>query len=169
MTISMYSTAIPVFKQLLTGLRDVLAKAESHATEKKIDANAFLQARLFPDMFALTRQVQIAADFAKSVSSRLAGIEVPAYDDNEQTFAELQTRIEKTLAFISELAPAQFDGSENLEIVLRPGTPKEKKLTGQVYLLQYGLPQFMFHVTTAYNILRHNGVEIGKRDFMGAY
>lgn len=169
MTISMYSSSIPVFKQMLTGLSDVLNKAEAHATEKKIDTSVFLQARLFPDMFALTRQVQIAADFAKSVSSRLAGIEVPAYDDNEQTFAELHTRIQKTLAFIGELTPAQIDGSESLEIVLRPGTPKEKKLTGQTYLLQYGLPQFFFHVTTAYDILRHNGVEIGKRDFMGAY
>jgi len=169
MTISMYAASIPVFKQMLNGLSDVLAKAEAHATEKNIDANAFLQARLFPDMFPLTRQVQIAADFAKSVSSRLAGIDVPAYEDSEQTFAELQARIKKTLAFIDGVTAAQIDGSESLEVVLRPGTPKEKKLTGQVYLLQYGLPQFFFHVTTAYAILRHNGVEIGKRDFMSTY
>ncbi|MDP5008513.1 MAG: DUF1993 domain-containing protein [Glaciimonas sp.] len=169
MTISMYSASIPVLKQMLNALNDVLAKAEAHATEKKIDANAFLQARLFPDMFPLTRQVQIAADFAKSVPSRLAGVEVPAYEDTEQTFAELQARIKKTVAFIDGLTAAQIDGTENMEVVLRPGTPKEKKLTGQAYLLQYGLPQFFFHVTTAYDILRHNGVEVGKRDFMGAF
>jgi len=117
----------------------------------------------------LSRQVQIAADFAKSVSARLAGAEVPAYDDTEQSFAELRARIAKTVAFIDGIQPEQLDGSEQLEIVLRPGTPKEKKLSGQTYLLHYGLPQFFFHVTTAYDILRHNGVEVGKRDFMGAY
>ncbi|AMO94155.1 hypothetical protein CFter6_1447 [Collimonas fungivorans] len=169
MTISMYSASIPVFKQMLSALNDVLAKAEAHAAEKKIDPNAFLQARLFPDMFPLLRQVQIAADFAKSVPARLAGAEVPSYEDSELTFADLHARVQKTLAFIDGLTAAQIDGSETLEIVLRPGTPKEKKLTGQTYLLGYGLPQFFFHVTTAYDILRHNGVEVGKRDFMGAY
>ncbi|AMP06254.1 DUF1993 domain-containing protein [Collimonas pratensis] len=169
MSISMYSTSIPVFKQLLNALSDVLAKAEAHATEKKIDPNALLQARLFPDMFPLVRQVQIAADFAKSVPARLAGAEVPSYEDNEQSFADLHARIQKTLAFIDGLSAEKIDASEALEIVLRPGTPKEKKLNGQTYLLGYGLPQFFFHVTTAYDILRHNGVEIGKRDFMGAY
>jgi hypothetical protein len=165
----MYSASIPVFKQMLSALNDVLAKAEAHAAEKKIDPNAFLQARLFPDMFPLLRQVQIAADFAKSVPARLAGAEVPSYEDSELTFADLHARVQKTLAFIDGLTAAQIDGSEALEIVLRPGTPKEKKLTGQTYLLGYGLPQFFFHVTTAYDILRHNGVEVGKRDFMGAY
>ena len=169
MTISMYNASIPVFKQMLSALNDVLAKAEAHATEKKIDPNAFLQARLFPDMFPLLRQVQIAADFAKSVPARLAGAEVPSYEDSELTFADLHARIQKTLAFIDGLSAAQIDSSATLEIVLRPGTPKEKKLTGQTYLLGYGLPQFFFHVTTAYDILRHNGVEVGKRDFMGAY
>ncbi|MFC5473428.1 DUF1993 domain-containing protein [Paraherbaspirillum soli] len=169
MTISMYSASIPVFKQMLNAMNDVLVKAEAHATEKKIEPNALLQARLFPDMLPLVRQVQIAADFAKSVPARLAGIEVPSYEDNEQTFAELHARIAKTLAFIDGLSAAQIDGSEGLEIVLRPGTPKEKKLSGQAYLLSYGLPQFFFHVTTTYAILRHNGVEIGKRDFMGAF
>ena len=169
MSISMYSAAIPVFKQMLNSLHDVLAKAEAHATARNIEADALLQARLYPDMFALLRQVQIAADFAKGVSARLADVELPAYEDNEQTFAELQARIAKTLAFIDTLSAAQIDGSETREIVLRPGTPKEKKLSGQAYLLNYGLPQFFFHVTTAYAILRHNGVEIGKKDFMGAY
>lgn len=169
MTTFMYSTSVPVFKQLLTSLQAILAKAEAHAAEKKIEPGAFLQARLFPDMFPLLRQVQIAADFAKGVSARLAGVDVPVYEDKEQTFADLQALIGKTLAFIDSLTPAQFEGSETREIVLRPGTPKEKKLVGQSYLSNYGLPQFFFHVTTAYAILRSNGLEVGKRDFMGAY
>ncbi|HTN65445.1 MAG TPA: DUF1993 domain-containing protein [Burkholderiaceae bacterium] len=169
MSISMYSSSVPVFRQMLNALNEVLAKAEAHVTTKSIEPGALLQDRLFPDMFPLFRQVQIAADFAKSVSARLANIDVPAYDDTEQSFADLRARITKTLAFIDGIQPEQFDGSEQLEIVLRPGTPKEKKLSGQTYLLHYGLPQFFFHVTTAYAILRHNGVEIGKRDFMGSY
>lgn len=166
---TLYNASVPVFKQLLTALSDVLSKAEAHATERKIDPAVFLQSRLYPDMFPLVRQVQIASDFAKSVPSRLAGIEVPAYDDTEQTFAELQTRIKNTLSILDGISAAQMDGKESLEIVLRPNTPKEKKLNGETYLLNYGLPQFFFHVTTAYAILRHNGVEIGKRDFMGSY
>ena len=167
MTVSIYDASIPVFKQMLTAMGHVLAKAESHANEKKILPEALLQARLFPDMFPLIRQVQIAADFAKGVSARLAGVEVPAYDDTEQSFADLQLRIKKTLQFIDTLTPSQCEGAAASEIVLRPGTPKEKKFTGTAYLLSYGLPQFFFHVTTAYAILRHNGVEIGKGDFMG--
>ena len=120
-------------------------------------------------MFPLIRQVQVAADFAKSVSARLAGVEVPAYEDNEQTFADLQARISKTLEFIESLTPAQFEGSETRQILLRSGTPKEKILLGHNYLNNYGLPQFFFHVTTAYAILRHNGLEVGKGDFMGAF
>jgi len=169
MTLSMYSASIPVFQQLLNALKEVLTKAEAHAADKHFEPQALLQARLFPDMFPLLRQVQIAADFAKSVPARLAGVEVPAYEDSEQSFADLHARIDKTLSFLAGLRPAQIDGSEALEVVLRPGTPKEKKLSGQTYLLGYGLPQFFFHVTTAYDILRHNGVEIGKRDFMGVY
>ncbi|RFC35139.1 MAG: hypothetical protein DID90_2727554527 [Candidatus Nitrotoga sp. LAW] len=169
MSTYMYTTSIPVFKQLLNSLSVILTKAEAYATEKKINPTVLLEARLYPDMFPLSRQVQIAADFAKSVSARLAGVEVPAYDDNEQSFAELQTRISKTLSFIESLTPSQFEGSETREIVLRPGTPKEKKMVGHTYLSNYGLPQFLFHVTTAYAILRHNGLEVGKGDFMGAY
>ena len=169
MTTFMYTNCVPVLTQMLTALQAILAKAEAHVAEKKIEPSAFLQARLFPDMFPLLKQVQIAADFAKGVSARLAGVEVPVYDDKEQTFAELQALTAKTLAFIGSLTPAQFEGSETREIVLRPGTPKEKKLVGQTYLSNYGLPQFFFHVTTAYAILRNNGLEVGKRDFMGAY
>ncbi|MEN9864870.1 MAG: hypothetical protein RL748_460 [Pseudomonadota bacterium] len=169
MSISMYSASVPVFRQMLNSLSDVLSKAEAHATAKNFEASALLQARLFPDMFNLIRQVQIAADFAKSVSLRLARQEVPSFEDNEQSFADLQARIKKTLALLDGLTEAQFAGSEEIEIVLRPGTPKERKMTGQVYLTGYGIPQFFFHVTTAYALLRHNGVEIGKKDFMGNY
>ena len=131
--------------------------------------DALLRARLFPDMFELVRQVQIACDFAKSVPARLARVEVPSYEDNEASFTDLHARIAKTLAFIATLDAAKFDSSDAREIVLRPGTPKEKRLGGKAYLLGYGLPQFFFHVTTAYALLRHNGIEIGKKDFMGAY
>ena len=150
-------------------LSAILGKAEAFAAEKKFEPKVLLEARLVPYMFPLSRQVQIATDFARSVSARLAGVDVPAYDDNEQDFAELQGRIANTLAFIDSLIPAQFDGSETREIVLRPETPKEKKLSGHAYLSNYGLPQFYFHVTTTYAILRHNGLEIGKGDYMGAY
>jgi hypothetical protein len=167
MTISMYNASVPVFKQMLNSMSKVLAKAEEHAKEKKIDPAVFLQARLYPDMFPLLRQVQIAADFAKSISARLANVDVPAYEDNEQSFAELQARIRTTLTFIDSLQEARFGGAESREIILRPGTPKEKKMTGLAYLLNYGLPQFFFHTTTTYAILRHNGVEVGKGDFMG--
>lgn len=165
----MYKTSVPVFKQLLNSLSAILIKAEAYAAEKKFEPAVLLNARLYPDMFPLIRQVQVAADFAKSVSARLAGVEVPAYEDNEQTFADLQARISKTLSFIESLTPAQFEGSETREIVLRPGTPKEKKLVGHNYLTNYGLPQFFFHVTTAYAVLRHNGLEVGKGDFMGCF
>lgn len=165
----MHTSSVPVFKQLLNSLSAVLTKAEAHAIEKKFDPKVLLDARLFPDMFPLSRQVQIATDFAMSVSARLAGVEVPAYEANEQSFAELQDRISKALAFIDSLTPSQFEGSETREIVLRPGTPKEKTLLGHAYLSNYGLPQFFFHVTTAYAILRHNGLEVGKADFMGNY
>lgn len=169
MTISLYAASVPVFKQMLTALSDVLAKAEAHATAKNIEPDALLQARLFPDMFQLIRQVQISADFAKGVSARLAGIEPPKFDDTEKTFADLQALIAKTLAFIGSISPELINGQENREIVTRQGTPKEKRFDAQTYLLGYGLPQFFFHVTTTYAILRHNGVEVGKRDYMGAY
>ncbi len=169
MSISLYSATVPVFKQMLLALSDVLAKAEEHTQARKFDPANLLQTRLFPDMLPLVRQVQIACDFAKSVPARIAGIEVATYEDNEQSFAELQQRIAKTVALLDTLTIAQFDSGEGKEIVLRPGTPKEKKLTGEAYVLAYGLPQFFFHVTTAYNLLRHNGVEIGKKDYMGSY
>lgn len=169
MTISLYAASVPVFTQMLGALDGVLAKAQAHAAAKNIEPDALLQARLFPDMFALVRQVQIACDFARGVTARLAGVDVPKTDDSEKTFAELRTLIASTQAFLAGTKPAQIDGQETREIVLRPGTPKEKRLTGQSYLLAYGLPQFFFHVSTVYGLLRHSGVEIGKRDYMGTY
>ncbi len=169
MTLSMYQASIPVFQQMLGGLSAVLAKAEAHASAKKIEPAALLQARLYPDMFALLRQVQVACDFAKGVSARLAGVDVPAFEDKEESFADLQARIAKTLAFISSLTAAQLEGSETRQIVTQAGTPKEKIFTGQSYLLNYGLPHFFFHTSTAYAVLRHNGVEVGKKDYIGTY
>ena len=169
MTVSLYTASIPVFTQMLGGLDDVLAKTQAHAAEKNIEPSAFTQARLFPDMFALSKQVQIACDFARGVSARLAAADVPVYEDKEQTFDELRALITKSLAFIAGFDASRFEGSAQREIVLRPGTPKEKRLSGERYLLNYGLPQFFFHVTTAYALLRHNGVQIGKRDYMGVY
>jgi uncharacterized protein len=164
-----YTSSIPVFKQMLGGLSAVLAKAEAHATAKKIDPQALLQSRLYPDMFTLLRQVQVACDFAKSVSARLAGAEVPKTEDNEVSFADLQGRITGVLSFIDALGVGQFDAAATREIVTQAGTPKEKRFTGQSYLLNYGLPHFFFHTTTAYSILRHNGVEVGKKDYIGSY
>lgn len=168
-TISMYNASAPVFKQLLTALNAILDKAQAHVASHAIDADTLLQASLFPDMYNFIRQVQIATDFAKGVTARLAGVEVPVYEDNEKSFPELKARIEKTLLFISGIKPEQINGSEAKEIITRPGTPKEKKFNGQNYLLHYGIPQFFFHVTTAYDILRSQGVEIGKRDYMGSF
>ena len=168
-TFSMYSASIPVFKQILNSLNAILDKAEAHAADKKIDPAALLQFRLFPDMLPFTRQIQIACDFAKGVSARLADAEVPVYDDSERSFEQLQALVAKTTAFIDSLEPVLFDGAHEREVVLRPGTPKERRFIGHDYLLHYGLPQFQFHVVTAYAILRHNGVEVGKRDYMGQY
>ncbi len=169
MSSAMYSNSVPVFKQLLTALKTILAQADAHAAAKSIEPEAFLRARLYPDMFPLLQQVQIAADFARGVSARLASAEVPAYEGKEKTFADLDALLTRTLDFVEGLDASRFEGSETRAIVLRPGTPKEKKLSGQAYLANHGLPQFLFHVTTAYALLRHNGLPIGKRDFMGAY
>lgn len=167
MSISMYAASSPRLIAQLKALDAILAKAAAHAEAKKIDPAVLLGSRLFPDMFAFTRQVQIACDFAKGTAARLAGVEVPSYADNEQTFAELHARIAKTIAFIETIAATQIDGSETRDIHVKAG-PRELQFKGLDYLLGYALPNFYFHVTTAYNILRHNGVEIGKRDYLGA-
>ena len=166
MTISMYSASIPMFKQLLTSLANILAKAEKHAAEKKIEPNALLQARLYPDMWPLAKQVVVASDLAKNGAARLAGLEAPAFQSNEQDFATLNARLQAALAFIETLTPAQIDGSEEREIVLTFGE-KSFHFKGQEYLVHNCIPQFVFHVTAAYSILRSNGLEIGKRDFLG--
>ncbi len=169
MTSPMYIHSVPVFRQLLMALRSILRQADAHAAAKSIEPDAFLQARLYLDMFPLSKQVQIAADFARGISARLGGADVPTHEHKEKTFAELDGLLAWSLEFLEDLNAAGFAGSETREIVLRPGTPKERKLNGQTYLANYGLPQFLFHVSTAYGILRHNGLPIGKRDFMGEY
>jgi hypothetical protein len=169
MTSAIYTASIPVFKQMLGGLSAVLAKAQAHAAAKNINPDALLQARLFPDMFSLLRQVQVASDFAKSVSARLAGVDVPKLDDTEVSFSDLQARIATVLDFIGGLDATLFDDAATREIVTQAGTPKEKRFTGESYLFNYGLPHFFFHTTTAYALLRHNGVEVGKKDYIGTY
>ncbi len=169
MSISMYAASVPVFKQMLGSLVVILEKADAYCTARGIDPAVLLQTRLFPDMLPLVRQVQIAGDFATGVAARLAGDEVPTYDDNEQSLEQLKERLQRILAFLESFDASRFEGSEQREILTRPGTPKERRFTGQDYLLTYGLPQFFFHVTTAYALLRHSGLEIGKRDYMGAY
>ena len=167
MTLSMYQASVPVFIQGLTGLGGVIDKAAAHAAERKIDPAALLQARLYPDMFPFARQVQIATDFAKGGAARLAGIEFPAYEDSETSFEELKARVDKTIAFLRTLDAAQIDGSEERDISLvRRGETSIVK--GQAYLLEQAMPNFYFHITTAYAIQRHNGVEVGKRVFLGA-
>jgi uncharacterized protein len=169
MSISMFDASVPVLQQMLASLALILERAQTHAQSKNIEPQALLQARLFPDMFPLLRQVQIACEFARSVPARLSACEVPVISAEQNSFADLLTLVGQSQSFIASLPAAGFADSQAREIVLRPGTPKEKKLSGQTYLSQYGLPQFFFHVTTSYAILRHNGVELGKKDFMGTY
>ena len=166
MSLSMYSASVPVAIRLLNNLSTILGKAAAHCEARKIDEAALLNSRLFPDMFPLNRQVQIAGDMIKGGVSRLAGVEIPRFEDNEVTFAELQARIAKTVDYLSTFKPEQVDGTEDkdIEITRSSGTVKYK---GQAYLTEQVLPNFFFHVTTAYNLLRHGGVEIGKRDYLG--
>ncbi len=168
MTFSMYDASVPVFKQILTSLSAILDKAEAHATEKKIEPNALLQARLYPDMFPLARQVQVACDFAKGCTARLAGVDVPRYDDTEQSFADLKERIATVIGFMDGLPQDGIEASAQRDISTSSGA-NAKQFKGQVYLVHYALPHFYFHATTAYAILRHNGVEVGKKDFIGSF
>lgn len=162
---NIYDASVPVFIHFLGSLKVILRKAEAHCAAKKIDPAVLLQARLFPDMFALTRQVQIASDAAKGAGARLAGIAVPSYPDEEKSFEELQARIDRTIGFLSGLKPEQFDGAETRAISLKAGG-RELSFEGVAYLETWAKPNFYFHVTTAYAILRHNGVELGKPDFL---
>ncbi|MGZ4978009.1 MAG: DUF1993 domain-containing protein [Methylobacter sp.] len=168
MSLTMYQASIPVFLRMLGNLSAILDKAAAHAEAKKIDPSIFINARLAPDMFPLSRQVQIATDMDKGCAARLAGIEVPSYEDNEATFAELQARIDKTKTFIQSVSASQIDGSEERQVTLKFGS-RELGFLGQAYLLDFVLPNFYFHITTTYSILRHNGVEIGKKDYTGDY
>ena len=167
MSISMYQAAVPTFLQMLKSLSAILDKAEANVAERKIDPAVLLQYRLAPDMFPLVRQVQIAADHAKGCCARLAGVDVPKYADDETTLADLRTRIAKTAEFVRSFRAEQIDGSEDRDITMTAGS-RELKFKGQQYLLHFALPNFYFHTTTAYAILRHCGVPIGKRDFLGA-
>ncbi|TRX03317.1 DUF1993 domain-containing protein [Candidatus Methylobacter oryzae] len=165
--ISMYAASVPPIIRSLTNLRSILEKAAVYADAKKIDPSVLINARLYPDMFPLSRQVQIATDVAKGSVSRLAGVEPPKYEDNESTFPELLARIDKTVALLESFKSGQIDGSENQTINL-PMHDRTLSFEGLPYLLDFVLPNVYFHVTTAYAILRHNGLEIGKRDFLGS-
>ncbi|MBU6470553.1 MAG: DUF1993 domain-containing protein [Gammaproteobacteria bacterium] len=167
MSLSMYQASVPVFIRALTNLSAILSKGEAYAQAKKIEPAVLLNARLFPDMFPLVRQIQLASDAAKGCAARLAGQEPPSFPDTEQTFAELHARLDKTVAFLKTLKPAQIDGSEEraIELKMRDRTVHTK---GREYLLERALPNLFFHVTTAYDILRHVGVEVGKRDYLGS-
>ena len=166
MSFGMYQASVPAFLKMLTNLSAILEKAEAFAAERKIEPETLLNWRLAPDMFALTRQIQIAADFAKGTTARLAGREVPKYADEEKSFAELKVRIAKTVKFVEGFAPKDIDGSEGRDITLTVGG-QELHFKGEPYLVHFALPNFYFHATTAYDILRRCGVDIGKRDFLG--
>jgi hypothetical protein len=166
MALSMYQASVPVFRRALTNLSAILDKGAASAAQRKIDFSVLLNMRLAPDMFPLVRQVQGASDNAKGAAARLAAIDPPKFPDTETTHEELKARVARTLDFLASLQPAQIDGSEQREITLLLGTGPIT-FTGQDYLLNFALPNFFFHVTTAYDILRHAGVEIGKRDFLG--
>lgn len=166
MALSMYQASVPVFVKTLGNLAAILEKAASFAAAKKVDQSVLLGYRLAPDMLNLARQVQIATDHAKGAPARLAGMEPPSFENTEASFAELKTRIDKVIAFLDTLKPAQVDGSEEREVTLKMGG-NTLTYKGQPYLLHFALPNFFFHVTTAYSILRHCGVELGKKDYIG--
>ena len=166
MTISMYQASVPRFVNILGNLSSILDKAQAHVDAKKLDQSSLAGFRLFPDMLPLTKQVQIACDTAKGLVARLAGVEIPVFEDNESSLADLKARIAKTIAFIQTIKPEQLDGTEDNDIVIKRGE-KETHYKGMQFLLGHAVPNVYFHVTTTYNILRHNGVEIGKRDYLG--
>jgi len=167
MTISMHSACVPIFTRLLGNLGQWLDKAEAHAQAKKFEPSVYLAARLAPDMLPFTRQIQMACDAAKFGMARLAGVEAPKFEDNETSVTELRERIRKTLDFILSVPATAIDGTEDKDIVV-PRRDGSITLKGEFYLKHFVLPNFFFHVTTAYALLRHNGVELGKRDYLGA-
>ena len=165
--ISMYQASIATLIRTLKILDTILAKGAAHAEARKIDPAVLIGSRLYPDMFALARQVQIATDTAKGCAARLTGVESPKFEDTETTFAELSARIGKTIDYLATFRPGQIDGTEQKEVVLKLGKQPAVTFDGQSYLLNFVLPNFYFHVTTVYDILRHCGVELGKADFLG--
>ncbi len=167
MAISMYQVSLPIFVRHLNGLAGCMKKAQALYAEKKYDESTLLSYRFYPDMFSFTRQVQAATDHARTCAALLAGLEAPKYEDNEKSLAELIARVEKTVAWLNTVKPEQIDGSEGKSVTVKI-RDRELKFTGQELLLNRSMPNFYFHTTTAYDIIRHNGVEIGKRDFMGA-
>lgn len=167
MSMSLHQVTVPVFAKTLENLKAVLAKAKAHALEHKIEEAVFVNARLYPDMFPLSRQVQIATDIARGCVARLAGVEPPSYEDTEQTFDELAARIDRTLDYMRGLDEKQFEAAEAREIT-RPLRGQPHTFTGANYALQFATPNVYFHTATAYDILRHNGVPLGKADFLGA-
>lgn len=164
--ISMHQASAPYFTRILGNLSAILDKAQCHADSRKVESTVYTMDRLYPDMFTLARQVQIACDSAKGAMARLAGVDIPRHEDVEQTFSELKARIAKTISFMETFKPAQIDGTEDKNIEFKIGG-HELKFTGMQYLLGFVYPNFYFHVTTAYNILRRDGVDIGKNDFLG--
>ena len=166
MPFTMHDASVKPMRQTLGSLSRILAKAAAHCEARKIDPAAFLQSRLYPDMFPLVRQVQIACDTAKGCGARLAGVEVPKHEDTETTFAELQARIDKTVAFLDTLPASSFADAADRQVTI-PLRDRTLEFTGGDYLATWANPNFFFHVTTAYALLRHGGVEIGKRDFLG--
>ncbi len=167
MAISMHSASVPSFTRMLGHLAAWLDKAEAHAQAKKFDTSVYLAARLAPDMLPFTKQIQIACDAAKFGVARLAGVEAPKFEDNEASFADLRERIRKTVAFVESVPASAIDGTEDKDITV-PRRDGNIVLKGEFYLKHYVQPNFYFHVTTAYALLRHNGVELGKGDFLGA-
>ena len=165
MSLSMYTATVPPFRAMLKNLQAVMAKAEAHCEARKIDPSAFLSSRLYPDMLPFTAQVQIATDNIKGAAGRLSGAEIPKFEDNETSFAELQARIDKTVAFLDTLTEAQFEGAAERDIVLQL-RDRKVEFKGAAYLLQWANPNVYFHITTAYALLRHGGVEIGKKDYL---
>lgn len=168
MPVSIYQASIPVLIRAFDNLSAILAKAEAHAADRKIDPSVFIEARLAPDMYALGQQIQRASDTAKGCAARLAGMDNPSFADTETTFAELHARIDKTVAFLKGVTEVQLTGSEERTVTLNIGS-RSVDFTGAAYLLSFALPNFFFHITTAYDILRHNGVTIGKLDYLGKF
>lgn len=166
MTISMSSASVPVFRTMLGNLSHILDKAQAHAEARKFDPSALLQYRLAPDMLSFTRQIQIACDTAKNGVARISGVEAPKIEDTESTFSELKARIQKTLDYLATVPADRLDGTEQKDITFSVGRETTRTMKGEAYLKHWALPNFFFHVTTAYAILRHNGVELGKADYL---